>query len=258
MRNDMKRLTAVVLLVLWSHGRLQKSNAAPNAQAAEFNALCSILELANRGLTIAGVTTPPSIQTYIKFLTALNLSLEPDEFFNQNFKRTGDPKGENEEWTEHKATWAELQENIKTGKKGSLDAIIGRVEGEHRREAARQVVNATIAKVASLKASLKATSSSRHKGSDATRALWRNEGDIAKTRHNICFIRGKRRKRLRWKRRRRKGGRDFASQRLRVLVRRRQHGRHKSVRRQRSERNGHSFGGNHCSINVHQHNQIRQ
>nr|AGQ49876.1 variant surface glycoprotein [Trypanosoma brucei] len=160
MRNDMKRLTAVVLLLLGRHDRLQKANAAANAQAAEFNALCSILELANKGLTIGGVTTPPSIQTDIKFLTALNLSLAPDDFFNQNFKRTNSPTGESEEWTANKATWAELQENIKAGNRGSLDTIIHRIEGEQRRRAARQVVNATLIKVASLKQALKTTPSS--------------------------------------------------------------------------------------------------
>nr|ARB50681.1 variant surface glycoprotein [Trypanosoma brucei] len=160
MRNDMKRLTAVVLLLLGTHGRLQKANAAANAQAAEFNALCSILELANKGLTIGGVTTPPSIQTDIKFLTALNLSLAADDFFNQNFKRTNSPKGESEEWTENKATWAELQENVKAGNKGSLDTIIHRIEGEQQRAAARQVVNATLQKVAAIKTGLKTAPSS--------------------------------------------------------------------------------------------------
>nr|ARB50664.1 variant surface glycoprotein [Trypanosoma brucei] len=160
MRNDMKRLTAVVLLLLGTHSHRQKADAAANDQAAEFNALCSILELANKGLTIGGVTTPPSIQTDIKFLTALNLSLAPDSFFNQNFKRPDNPKGESEEWTENKATWAELQENIKAGNKGSLDTIIHRIEGEQRRGAARKVVNATLHKVASLKKALKSTPSS--------------------------------------------------------------------------------------------------
>nr|ARB51427.1 variant surface glycoprotein [Trypanosoma brucei] len=156
----MKRLTAVVLLLLGTHSHRQKADAAANDQAAEFNALCSILELANKGLTIGGVTTPPSIQTDIKFLTALNLSLAPDSFFNQNFKRPDNPKGESEEWTENKATWAELQENIKAGNKGSLDTIIHRVEGEQRQQAARRVLNATLRKVASLRKALKSTPSS--------------------------------------------------------------------------------------------------
>ncbi|SCU64305.1 Trypanosomal VSG domain containing protein, putative [Trypanosoma equiperdum] len=252
----MKRLTAVVLLVLWSHGRLQKSNAEPNAQAAEFNALCSILELANKGLTIGGVTTPPSIQTDIKFLTALNLSLAADDFFNQNFKRTDSPKGESEEWTENKATWAELQENIKAGNKGSLDTIIHRIEGEQRRIAARQVVNATLHKVASLKKALKSTPSSEDIKEAMQLVLY---GDKEATRHRAKNIRLNCRERpegVRPRRLSRPGSRYFASQRLRLFVRCSGQQRDQSLRRVRRIGNNNAHGLTDSNKRIHRHSKV--
>ncbi|RHW67380.1 variant surface glycoprotein VSG [Trypanosoma brucei equiperdum] len=79
----------------------------------EFAVMCHLFHACKQGIPAVGDENEPSLQPEIQTLVGINMSAADDEFYGSNFEEEKGHEAD-KNYTQHKATWAQLKKDLET------------------------------------------------------------------------------------------------------------------------------------------------